>query len=476
MSGKLIFKNASYLFISNVIVRIITASVTIYIARILGVQEYGLLSVSLAFAAVAGYFTDLGLTHTLMREATKKDASLPVLMSSFFRMRLFLAFLTCLICFIAFETFYPDLYFKTILYLVVLPTTLGAALQGVGAAYFQVIEKMHLTALIRTIAGLVTSFSLVLGIIFNWSLMLVALIYGLSNILAGIMSIIIVTRNIKILTGWDKSVLNGVLSFTISGFVIMLLPQLGPIILEKVSSLEEVGYFSVAYRIPAVLYQLPGIIAVAFYPILFRYGNNGDFEEHLKLNIIQLKIMSLLGILMSISFLLFSDWWTLLLFGEKWVKAATTLSILSMIVIVQAISFPIADALTTTGLQSRRMRVLIVGLFVSVPVYFFLGIKYGSIGGAIAAVITEVFLLVGFLLCYPKRFILILKGLSFNLGAFGITLIVYKAILINISPLIANILAILTLICSSLLLDKDLRYKSNVWIKKKFLKIRKHIF
>ena len=49
----------------------------------------------------------------------------------------------------------------------------------------------------------------------------------------------------------------------------MLLPQLGPIILEKVSTYNQVGFFGAASKIPAVLYQIPGVIAAAFYPRLF---------------------------------------------------------------------------------------------------------------------------------------------------------------------------------------------------------------
>ncbi len=48
--------------------------------------------------------------------------------------------------------------------------------------------------------------------------------------------------------------------------LLCFLPQLGPIILEKVSTYEQVGFFGAASKIPAVLYQIPGVIAAAFYP------------------------------------------------------------------------------------------------------------------------------------------------------------------------------------------------------------------
>jgi O-antigen/teichoic acid export membrane protein len=473
MSGTRIFKNASYLFLSNVVVRFLTAITTILIARTLGAEDYGILSVALAFAAVAGYFTDLGLTHTLMREATKPGANLPVLMSSFFRIRLFFAFITAVLSVFIFETVYPEPTLKLIMYWVVLPTIVGAALQGVGAAYYQVIEKMHLTAIIRTIAGLSTSIALILGMIFDWPLLIIGPIYGFANVLAGVVSIIIVVKSVSILKGWDKSILNGLISFMLSGLTIMLLPQLGPIILEKVSSLKEVGYYSAAYRIPAVLYQIPGIVAAAFYPVLFRYGNENKLEQHISLNIVQLKVMSFLGIIMALPFLLFSSWWISILFGFEWIDSSSTLAVLSLIVLIQAISYPIADALTTTGSQNKRMIILLSGLFLSIPLYFYLGKSYGSIGGAIAAISTELFLLLGFTLIYKKGLVLLYKGFSKNAIAFAITLILSNSLQVFIHPLVGTIVAVVIFVMASLLLDKELRVKGLELVLAKIKKRRR---
>lgn len=470
ISVKTVFKNASYLFVSNVIIRIITAATTILVARTLGAEDYGVLSLSLAFAAVAGYFTDVGLTHTLIREATKENANLPVLMSSFFKVRLLLAIFTCICCTILMEILYGNTNFKIVLYLVVMPSIFGAAIQGVGAAYFQVIEKMHITALIRTIAGLVISLSLALGIVFSWNLKILGFAYGISGIIAGIISLVLVLRRIHIFTGWNNNILKGLSSFTVSGFIIMLLPQLGLVILEMVSSLKEVGHFALAYRIPSVLYQLPGVVALAFYPLLFRYGNSGMLRDHRQLNIIQLKLMSHLGILMSIPFLLYPDWWTLLLFGDNWLEVSASLSILSVLVIIQAISYPIADALTTTGFQARRMKVLFVGVITSLPVYIILGAKYGSVGAASAAIVTEVIILLGFSISIKKSLSLLFKGLSYNLLSLTITVLIHYIVLVKIYPLIANVLALIAFSGTSVFLDKDLRRRIVSWIQARNLR------
>lgn len=466
MNWKKVVKNITYLLLSNVIVRFISAVTAVLIARTLGVNDYGVLSVSLAFATVAGYFTDIGLTHTLMREATKKKANVPILISSFFRARMVLAFITIIISIILIEIIYKDPYLKKILYLVVLPTILGAAFQGVGVAYYQVIEKMQYTAIIQTFAGLTTSFSLILGIIYNWPLIIIGPIYGLANILSGIISLVMVTRSVSIFKGWDKSILFGLTSFTLSGFSIMLLPQIGPLILEKVSTFKEVGFFSAAYRIPAVLYQLPGIVAGAFYPILFRFGNEKQYEKHLQLNTIQLKLMSFLGVLLAIPFLLYSKWWVSLLFGEKWLPASHTLSILSIVVIIQSINYPIADALTTLRNQKKRMIIMLSGLVVGIPLYYFLGDSFGSIGAGIAAVIIELFLLICFVSQHPKGISLLFNGFVFNACGLTFTLIVHYILILKLNPLFGNVIAVIIFTGTVFVLDRNLRRKCVLWFQK----------
>ena len=49
----------------------------------------------------------------------------------------------------------------------------GATLQGVGMAYFQVTERMQFTAIISVLQGVTGRPRLLLGMSFQWSLMMV---------------------------------------------------------------------------------------------------------------------------------------------------------------------------------------------------------------------------------------------------------------------------------------------------------------
>ncbi|HWJ80109.1 MAG TPA: flippase [Niallia sp.] len=471
---KLILKNASYLFASNVIVRLISAFATILVARYLGATDYGILSIGLAIATIAGYFTDMGLSHTFIREATKEEkVDLPSLVGSHFKIRLIFVGIVGVILFVLVESLYSNQYMKKIIYLMTYPTIIGAALQGVGVVYFQAVQQMHYTAYIRILSGIVTATTLVLGLLFKWPLTLLAAAYGFSSLIGGLYSIYLLTRRTSLLRGWDRNLLDGLISYTLGGLFVMMLPQVPSIVLEKVTSLKEVGYFSAAYRIPLVLYQVPGIVAAAFYPMLFKYGSSGQTQKHLKMSIIQTKIMSILGVCMVLPFLLYSDWWVNLVFGKEWSNVTPLLSILSVVVLLQSINFPLADSLTTRGYQSKRTLVMFVSLVLAIFCYYFLGQKYNSLGGAMTVVIIEILLLIGFTLFNIKFSIQILKkGTLLNLLSFGLTILLSLIVKKYFHPIVGSSFFVCLFLGLTIYVDKELRSLFLQFVKRRMEKWR----
>ncbi|MBX6394875.1 MAG: flippase, partial [Alicyclobacillaceae bacterium] len=262
--------------------------------------------------------------------------------------------------------------------------------------------------------------TLFLGMALRWPLSLLAPVYGFSSIAGGLLSLWLAARRVSFFAGWSRTLLDGLWAFTLGGLVIMMLSQMGPLVLERVTDLVQVGFFAAAFRIPSVLYQIPGVLAEAYYPQLFAYGNRGDVRAHLQLNVLELKSMSALGLLMALPFLLYPDWWMRVLFGEQWVAASGALEILSWMVVLQSVNYPLADALTTKGMQGRRTGVLAVVLVVGLVAYVWLGSRLGSTGGALAALLTEAVAMIGFILANPTGWTLFYRGVTVNAAVLAI--------------------------------------------------------
>ncbi|HEY3377211.1 MAG TPA: flippase [Armatimonadota bacterium] len=460
-----IARNAAYLFASNFLVRFITACATILLARYLGAESYGALSVALAWAAIAGYFTDMGLTQTLIREGTKPSPDLPNLMGGAFKLRLLFAAGTTAACGLFIVVLYPDPLLRGTVALVVIPTIWGGAMQGIGAAYFQMTQQMQYIALIRIVSGLCTAAVLGIGILWHWPLHVVALAYGVSSLLGGGLSVMLTLRRVPYCWGWHRGLLEGLGHFTLGGLLIMILPQLGPLVLERVAGLQQVGYFAAASRFPSVLYQIPGVLAAAFYPQLFHYGAR-DMKLHLRLSVRELKCMSLLATGMALPFALYAEWVVRYLLGPRWVGvASTTLAILAWIVILQGINYPLADALTTQGLQARRSRVLLLAAAIGVGCYAWWGARWGAPGAAMAAVAVEMTLLIGCAVANPSGWPLLRRGVFGGWRALGIPAVFVIALRYCLPwQGIGVVITPLLYFAGALLLDEEARHYVREWI------------
>lgn len=461
-----IIKNASYLFVGNIGIRLITAASTIFLARFLGPKDFGVYAIASAIAIVAGYFGDLGLTETFIREVNRKESNVPVLLGSYIKIRILLAIVTVLFTYVFIRIFYNEASLLYAITWIVFPIIIGNTFQGTTLAYFQSREQMAMSSILVFFQGMLSALTIFIAIYLKWSFSFFVPIYGCSFLFAGLCSFLLLLNYTTIRKGWDKGLFNQLVAFTINGIIIMLLPQIGPIVLEKVASLSTVGYFSTAYKIPSVLYQIPGVIATAFYPGLFTLGNNKERVNHRNLSKVELKLMSFVGIGISLPFILFPDFWISHLLGGQWGKASTVLAIVSYMVVLQSINYPLADYLTTKGQQFKRMTVMAFGGIVGILGYTLLGRYYGLMGAAVVPILIESALLIGFCCFVYKSISFVYNSVKFNVLSFLICIFLAKWLPIKF-PLISMMIVGLSYLFIVLLLDKTLFNKGKIIIQKK---------
>lgn len=455
-----IMKNTLYLLAGNFGLRLLTAGTAILLVRYLGAREYGLLSVALALGSIADFLAKMSLSHTIIREGTKPDASFPRLFGGALKLRLIFSLAATLILAVFIATVYDDAQLRIIAYLVVLPSVWGGSLRSLGEVYFQVVQRMEFTALLRAVPGLVSSVVLIVGILLHWQLLGLSLAYGAAALVSGLIGLWVIFRMVPGLSGWHEGLLQGLGGFALGGVLTLLIGQLGVLVLERIADFEQVGHFAVAFRVPALLYSFPGALAAAFYTQLFHFGNR-DPEQHLHLTLREIKFMSLLGITVALPFALYPAWIVGILFGARWIgTASTVLSVLIWVVVLQSINYPLADALSTRGMQNRRTAVLAIGLAVGAGLFIILGSRWGAFGGAVAAVSVEAIQLVGFTAMNPKRWQIVRRSLLPQ-GALILVAFFGGTLLKALAPweILGFILAPLLFAGLNVLFDREIREK-----------------
>ena len=81
---KSIFKNTSWMTLSQLITSVCAFLWTIIIARYLGVADYGIISFAISFTGLLGILMDFGMTTYITREISKNKHLLEKYMSNIF--------------------------------------------------------------------------------------------------------------------------------------------------------------------------------------------------------------------------------------------------------------------------------------------------------------------------------------------------------------------------------------------------------
>ncbi|WP_335870616.1 oligosaccharide flippase family protein [Bacillus sp. 2205SS5-2] len=426
--------NIIHLLYSTAFSSVLNATALIVLASYLDAHYYGLFSVALAMALIMAFFTDIGLSDIALREGSKIDANISDILSSYIRLRFWLVLVTLCIGFLVIYFTYQDqMDLLVASFCLITPMVIGVTLQSFGVTYFQLIEKMQYMGLIRIISAVLLFVSISIGMLLSLSPIILTTLYGMSYLIGGIFAAILVLRQIKISlkSKFHKGLYHKLGSFTLGGLLFVIIPQMGPLLLEKTVTLVEVGLFAVAYRIPQALQKLPFIVAGAYYPVLFRYYNQKKYDDHLDIHIKQVKIMSVLGMVMLLPLYYFSESIIRILFGEEWISATIPLKILSLMLLLQAVNIALADGLTSISRQNSRTIIQVIAVIVGIGLYLPFSAYWGVTGAAIAGVSVEVVMLIGFWGCLPSKIEMAKKALIPYVSSMFGSLLVFELIFKN---------------------------------------------
>ena len=89
-----VVKNTGIIMSGDIINKIITFFLTIFITRLLGVEEFGLFSFALGFGAIFVIFSDLGISNYLRREIARNKKQANAYVSNALLIKVWLSLLT----------------------------------------------------------------------------------------------------------------------------------------------------------------------------------------------------------------------------------------------------------------------------------------------------------------------------------------------------------------------------------------------
>jgi len=306
-SPKQIFlKNTFWLFLAQIVSRVLKFILVVIAARILGPQQYGAFNYVLSIIGFFFIFADFGINTLTIRDYQQKKADKKYLNAALF-FKIILTVGSLIIAFIGLFVFESLEFRKIALFLILFSflTQIREYFLSLNRA-LQKMENEFKAILIESIFNLILGVGLV--IIYQNAVSL-SIGYFLAILISVIFTVIITLKNFKDLKPeYDKEFLiyflkNGtpLLLFGLLSFVFFSTDQF---LLGYLKGVENVGYWTIITKIISIVELFPSLIMTALFPYLASQANNLEkskeiFKKVLSFLIISAIIISILGVLLS---------------------------------------------------------------------------------------------------------------------------------------------------------------------------------
>ncbi|GAB4312179.1 MAG: flippase [Methanobacteriaceae archaeon] len=400
-----IAKNTALLFIAQVVTYILTFFYTIYIARFLGAEGFGILAFALAFAGIFSILADLGLNTLIVREVSRNKSFEKKILGNIVLIKIVFAIITFLAATMIINMMNYAENVINVVYIILI-ATLFFGISGIFNSIFQAHEKIIYMAL----GLIINSFLMFLGVLFalyyNFDVMGFAFIYLFSNGVFLVYSIIICLWKFfipEIEFNWNfwKFTIKEAVPFGLTGISLMIYTYIDSVMLSLIHGNEVVGWYNAAYRLVIILMYVPGIINITIFPSMSKfYIYSKDLLQSMKE--IYFKMMIIIGIPTAALVTILADEIILFIFGTEYLPSIIALQIIVWTIIFTFSGAAFIKLLEATNKQLIVTKISIICVIVNILLNLVLIPRFSYIGACISTVLTEM-ILVGSIILISYR-------------------------------------------------------------------------
>ena len=386
-----------------------------FVARALGVENFGLYSAILSFVQLFQFLSDFGLNKTLLKFGSKDISKIQISFGNALFVKSILMLPTIfLIMFLGLLAGYRNeelfilLFFAVSLILDSYATVFSSIRRILGSfrliSFFRVLRtaiNLVIIYIALTIKDSVLSLALA-----NMLLSLVIFIVSLINTVIHLKPKV----RIKLITDFfQDSVI-----FSLSDFFLNIYARISIVLLSFYSDLHSVGIFSAAIRFTKIANLLPAQVKFALLPTMYRFVEEvKDSNENKTKRIFEilLKYMGIFATIVAIGIFLFSDPIIHTVFGDKYNKSIPLVQLFSMFIYLRFIETPFK--MLFIAMEKHKNMVFFQGLtsFLNVVLNFALIPSFSVYGAFYSTLISEIFFVLMLVYSGTKHSIWMLKDI-----------------------------------------------------------------
>lgn len=358
----------------------------IFLAKELGVREFGLFSSYLAVASLIAPFVYLGAYNLVIEDITRNVPISRAVGNNLMSSLLILPLGTLFVMIISFFLKTPIL----LSIIISIGVFLGGLLISINKAVNISKGSLKYNAYLEMLFGILQLLSILLLVVFKGSIFEWAIYYTICYLVTGVIALLTIINRYGGLSFCYSEVRNiykvGI-HFAFAGFATNGFSDMDKTMIARLASMESTGIYSVAQRITSMAF-LP---LLAFIGAIYPKFVNLEKDGYVKSRKVAIKVMPIILIYSFVTALviwLFAPF-IVGLMGQGFEDAINAVRILCFLLIIQGIQYPFADALTGSGNQKIRTYGQISTLVFNIIINIFLIPNFGWEGAAWASLISQ---------------------------------------------------------------------------------------
>ncbi|MDO5849566.1 MAG: flippase [Methanobrevibacter sp.] len=394
---RLIFKNMSWLAISQVITSILAFFWTILIARYLGVSDYGIFGFAISLSGMFAVCCDLGInTHVVRSIATDYDIADRYLGNAI-PLKLLLSIGYFVIIYILLVVWNSS---NLVIYVVML-FVLECVLKnftGLFHGVFQAHEKGIYQGIANILLAVFSFVLIVVAIYFNTGLEGISWAYVIANVIfLGYTTYALLKHIIRPKFQFDfdfwKKLLVWGIPFALTGIFYTIYYSIDIVMLTQMVGDFATGIYNATYKLINVLTLFYGIYTAVIFPVMSKLYKSessllvASFEK-------STKYLTMVTVPICIGCLFYSTDIIQFIYGHQYDQAGVVLQILIWTVCFLFINGAASTALNASHKEYSVTKIYLAAAVFNVVLNFFLIPKYSYIGASIATVLSDMLILV----------------------------------------------------------------------------------
>jgi O-antigen/teichoic acid export membrane protein len=395
-----IARNTTLLLVSSVAGFVLGFFFTMYVARHLGAEGFGVLSFALAFTAIFGVLTDVGLQTLMIREIARDKSLAQKYLGNVAVLKIFLAIITFGLIALAINLLHYPAETIRVVYLIGLSVVFGA-FSTMFYGIFRAHERMEFEALGGVLSGALLLAGALYAISHEYSVVGFALIYSIvSAVTLGYSFFISAWKftmpRIEVDLVFWKETLRQAWPFGLIAVFAALYYYIDSVMLSFMKGQDAVGWYNAAYRLILVILFVPTAYFGAAFPIMSRFHSTS--KEYLRFIYEKsFKYMLILAVPIGVGTTLLASKLILLIFGLGYLNSVIALQILVWSMVLIIVNWTFAQLFSSVNRQMIATTVVIVCTVFNVILNIILIPKYGVTGASISTVAAQ---FVGFAVYY----------------------------------------------------------------------------